>query len=130
MTGDSCIVCGNTRSKDPGVSLHRFPANETRRATWLCVFQLQESQVKSHTRLCCRHFPGGDITKDPQTGLGKRFASPKKKDTPWAKRANRREVIKHWSSLLRPVHTGHSMRIECAFNPDQCAFNPDQLHPH
>ena len=63
--------------------------------------------MKSHTRVCCRHFPGGDITKDPQTGLGKRFASPKKKDTPRAKRANRREVTKHWSSLLESP-AGHS----------------------
>ena len=107
MPGDSCIVCGNTRSKDPGVSLHRFPANETRRVAWLCVFQLQESQVKSHTSVCCRHFPGGDITKDPQTGLGKRFASPKKNDTPRAKSANRKEVTKHWSSLLESP-AGHS----------------------
>ena len=107
MPGDACIVCGSTRSKDPGVSLHRFPANETRRAAWLCVFQLQVSEVKSYTRVCCRHFPRGDITQDPQTGLGKRFASPKKKGTPRAKRAKTREVTKHWSSLLE-TSAGHS----------------------
>ena len=63
--------------------------------------------MKSHTSVCCRHFPGGDITKDPQTGLGKRFASPKKNDTPRAKSANRKEVTKHWSSVLEsPVIAG------------------------
>ena len=60
--------------------------------------------MKSHTR---RHFPGGEITKDPQTSLGKCFASAIKKNTPRTKRANRREVTKHWSSLSES-HAGHS----------------------
>ena len=104
MPPDGCIVCG---SKDPGVSLHCFPANKPRRAAWLRVFQLQESEVKSYTRVCCRHFPRGDVTQAPQTGLGKRFAAPKKKGTHRAKHANTREVTNYWSSLLESS-AGHS----------------------
>ena len=69
MPGDLCIACGSTRKKDPGASFHRFPVDERRRGVWLRVFQLQETQVKPHTRVCSRHFPGGDATKDPQVGL-------------------------------------------------------------
>ena len=82
MPGDLCIACGSTRKKDPGASFHRFPVDERRRGVWLRVFQLQETQVKPHTRVCSMHFPGGDATKDPQVGLGKRFSSPTKKGTP------------------------------------------------
>ena len=80
MPGDLCIACGSTRKKDPGASFHRFPVDERWRGVWLRVFQLQETQVKPHTRVCSRHFPGGDATKDPQLGVGKRFASRTKKE--------------------------------------------------
>ena len=79
MPGDLCIACGSTRKNDQGASFHRFPVDECRRGVWLRVFQLQETQVKPHTRVWSRHFPGGDATRDPQLGLGKRFASPTKK---------------------------------------------------
>ena len=35
MPGDTCVVCGNTRASDPGVSFHRFPSNSEKRAVWL-----------------------------------------------------------------------------------------------
>ena len=76
MPGDVCIVCENSRTKDPGVSFHRFPTDPARREVWLSVFQLGQSQVKSHSRVCSRHFPDGHTEKDPQVNLGKRFASP------------------------------------------------------
>ena len=38
------------------------------------------------------YFPGEDTTKGSQEGLGKCFASPKKKQTPRAKRAKGRDV--------------------------------------
>ena len=107
MPGDLCIACGSTRKKDPGASFHRFPVDERRRGVWLRVFQLQETQVKPHTRVCSRHFPGGDATKDPQLSLGKRFASPTKKGTPRAKRVERRHVTKQLTSLL-PSPPGRS----------------------
>ena len=40
--------------------------------------------------MCSRHFPDGDAMKDPQLNLGKRFASPKKRWTSTAKRAQKR----------------------------------------
>ena len=49
MTGDACIVCGNTRKKEPKLSFHRFPKDVEKRAKWLKVFKLSESQLNSHT---------------------------------------------------------------------------------
>ena len=80
MPGEMCIVCKNSRVKVPGLTYHRFPANPERRAKWLSVFQLSEAELKLHARVCCRHFPDGDVQKDPQITLGKRFASPIKKE--------------------------------------------------
>ena len=56
MTGDACIVCGNTRKKEPKLSFHRFPKDDEKRAKWLKVFGLSESQFKFHSRVCSRHF--------------------------------------------------------------------------
>ena len=102
MPGDSCIVCGNSRIKDRGVSFHRFPSDPARRSAWMQIFKLDETKVKSCSRVCCRHFPGGDVANDPQVSLGKRFASPKKKATPRAKRAKSRDITKQWLSLVEP----------------------------
>ena len=99
MPGDTCAVCGNTRSNDPGVSFHRFPAHPEKRAVWLRVFRMDESDLKPYSRACSRHFPGGDAKKDPEINLGKRFASPVKKDHPRAKRAKSRESSKELAEL-------------------------------
>ena len=57
---------------------------------------------KTSHPICSRHFPGSDATKsDPQIGLGKRFASPKKKGTPRAKRVEHRDVTKQLASFLQ-----------------------------
>ena len=90
MPGDRCIVCGNTRQKDKSVSLHRFPRKEPKRGRWLEALELVEEDLKDFHRLCSRHFPDGDATKDPRLSLGKRFASPKKRWTSRAKRAEKR----------------------------------------
>lgn len=102
MPGDTCVVCGNTRGKDPNVSFHRFPTDPARREVWLRVFQLEQSQVKAHFRVCSRHFPAGDAKKAPQLNLGKRFASPMKKSTSRAKRAKTREASKEFLELQTP----------------------------
>ena len=59
MPGDTCAVCGNTRSNDRGVSFHRFPE------PFGYAFQMDESDLKPYSRACSRHFPGGDAKKDP-----------------------------------------------------------------
>ena len=62
MSGRKCCLCGNNRSKDPGVSFHRFPKQPERSALWLVVFELSESDIRDEsTRVCSRHFPNGDI---------------------------------------------------------------------
>ena len=109
MPGDRCIVCGNSRVKDSSTSFHHFPADEARRNTWLRMFQLDPSQVKPHTRVCCRHFPEGDVKKDPKMTLGKRFASPVKKKTPRAKRAKSREENKQLTSFIQSPSSSRSV---------------------
>ena len=96
MPGDTCVVCANTRAKDPSVSMHRFPQDKTKRLRWLKALGLKDEDIGSHHRVCSRHFPEGDAkSHDPQLSLGKRFASPKKRWTGRAKRAKRREAARN-----------------------------------
>ena len=94
MPGDQCILVGNTRHKDKSVSLHRLPRKEPKRGRWLEALDLLEEDLKDFHRVCSRHFLDGDATKDPQLNLGKQFASPKKRWTSRAKRAQK------WNALL------------------------------
>ena len=102
MTCKSYLACGNSQSKDPNASFHRFPSDPGKRAIWLHGFDLQESDIKAHHRVCSRHFPNGNAKNDPTTTLGKRFASPIKKG-PQAKRAKGREAKKQLSELYNTV---------------------------
>ena len=96
-------MCGNTRAKDPSVSMHRFPAEKTKKQRWLNALGLKDDDVGSYHRVCSRHFPEGDAkSHDPQLNLGKRFASPKKRWTGRAKRAKRREAARN---LFREAET-------------------------
>ena len=71
MPGDVCAVCGNTRAKDKHVSMHRFPPTSSpKRSVWLEAFGLSESDIKSHTRVCSRHFKDGNPQNPPQLTLG------------------------------------------------------------
>ena len=72
--------------------------------------QLEADLVKPHSRVCSRHFPGGDATKEPQLALGKRFTSPRKKDHPRAKRVQERDSIKELSQLSSPSIPPRSSR--------------------
>ena len=85
-------LCKHLRAKDPNISFHRFPADPVVRGRRLRVFELEESQVKSYSKVCSRHFPGGDAKQDSQVAQGKWFASPKKKGTPRAKRVRARQA--------------------------------------
>ena len=80
MPGDTRVICGNTRASDPSISFHRFPANPEKRTVWRRVFQMDESDVKPYSRVSSRHFPDGDAKKEPVVNLGKRFASPARRD--------------------------------------------------
>ena len=92
MPGDTCVFCGNSRQKDPSVSMHRFPRDLTLRREWIKALKLDDSTIKDHHRVCRRHFPHGDPKNKPSISLGKRFASPKKSWTDRAKRAKTREA--------------------------------------
>ena len=91
MPGKYCCVCGNSHSKDPHVSFHRFPSDEIKRNRWLQAFDMEEVDVKSHMRVCSRHFPDGNTDNPPNLIIGKRFSSPVKKQHPRAKRVKLRE---------------------------------------
>jgi len=111
MTGQKCVVCGNTKASDPSVSFHRVPKNPGKRAEWLERLQLREDSIKSSTRVCSRHFPGGDPTESPSLTLGKRFASPMKQGSR-AKRAKIREDQRYIRSHSKtPDHSTHSRSV-------------------
>lgn len=72
-------------AKGPSNLSSLFSSNKEKCSKWLEVFQISEDQLRPHMRVCSRHFPGGDASKDPSLTLGKRFSSPFKKG-PRAKR--------------------------------------------
>ena len=99
MPGDTCVVRGKTHASDPSVAFHCFPANPEKRAVWLQVFQLDESDLEPYSRVCSRHCPDCNAKKEPEVNLGKRFASPRKRDHPCAKRTKRRDSMKELAVL-------------------------------
>ena len=70
MPGQRCTVCGNSQNADPGARFHRIPDDPKRRATWLSVFKIKEEDIIKSTRVCCRHFPGGNSFETPDITLG------------------------------------------------------------
>ena len=109
MPGDTCVFCGNTRQKDPSVSMHRFPQDPKLRSEWIKALKLDDRAIKSHHRLCSRHFPQGNRNNIPNSSLGKRFASPKKCWTSRAKRAKNREVKKNLFGQLSSNSQGSTI---------------------
>ena len=124
MPGDTCVVCGNTRVSDPDISLHRFPSDPARRQLWLRAFHLSSEQVKPHFRVCSRHFPGADPRNDPEMNVGKRFASPRKKHVPRAKRAKMREVKRQLAILKSPSPASSSSRCATPATPSLTSPTP------
>lgn len=77
--GKACIICKHTKVRDPGVHMHRFPANPDKRKAWCEALCVEEKNLPSDARVCSRHFPYGDTSNLPSLSVGKRFASPKKR---------------------------------------------------
>ena len=69
MPGQRYIVCGNNQASDPDASFHRIPQDSTRRVTWLSILDIREDIIKS-TRVCFRHFSGGNTNETPDITLG------------------------------------------------------------
>ena len=60
MPGDVCIVCGNTREKDPSVSMHHLLKESAKKDEWIKALNLDSSSIKGYHRVCSRHFPNAD----------------------------------------------------------------------
>ena len=73
MHGQKCCACGNNQVLDKTASFHRFPDTKARRATWLEVFDIHEEDLKPNSRVCSRHFLGGNSKKKPSLKLGTVF---------------------------------------------------------
>lgn len=85
------MVCGNSRRKNPLLKYHRIPSDAERRALWLQVFNITLKDTKPHHRVCSMHFKDGNPANKPEATVGKRFASPVRKDTARSKRGEQRE---------------------------------------
>ena len=107
--GKSCIVCKHTRARDPGVHMHRFPANPDKRQEWCEALCLQEKDLRSDARVCSRHFPNGDTSNLPSLSVGKRFASPKKRPVsirvPVRPKQGKKQVKKSLFERSSPLHS-------------------------
>ena len=67
--GDKCIVCRNTRAKDPSVSMH-----------WLNALRLKDEDIGSHDRVCSRHFPESSGVSGGREDAQDARAPPKAKE--------------------------------------------------
>lgn len=89
------------------ISYHRFPKNRAKLGLWLQAFQLSAEQLRSHSRVCSRHFRG-DVKNVPDPTLLGRFASPIKKDAPKLSEDKRSKSIrKHDSDVFGKDKTHH-----------------------
>ena len=88
---------------------------------------MDNGQLKSQSRrVCSRHFPGGDPSKEPLPTLGERFASPIRKELPRAKRAKVRETNTAFltlrTSVILPVCS--STPVNRSFSLDEPLITP------
>ena len=97
MTGHHWRVCGNTKAKDSSVTFHRIPKEPEKRALWIKCFDLVED-IKESTRVCCRHFPNGNVQQAPSINVGKCFASPMKKDD-----RSKHSKVRHEANVVREL---------------------------
>jgi len=97
---DACVL-GKVLSKSVNFFIclfHCFTNDPKQRERWLQLLEISEDQLTPHSRVCSRHFPGGDSSKDPQLNLGKQFSSALKKKLPRAKSTKARERSKELST--------------------------------
>ena len=90
---NSCVVCGQVKAKNQEISMHRFPANESKRNLWLKELGLSLSDIGPVSRVCSRHFLNGDTSNIPSYNIGKKFASPKKLHLQRSARALKRSKV-------------------------------------
>ena len=87
---------------------------------------MDESQLKSQSRVCSRHFPNEDSSNEPVSTLGKIFASPIKLKHPRAKRATVRETNKTLATLRSsmPPPVKSSTPVEMPVSEDVSLTTP------
>ena len=107
--GKSCYVCKHTKAQDPGVHMHRFPANPQKRHQWLQALDVEDKFLPKDARVCSRHFRNGNTANLPSMSLGKRFASPAKRRAltrqPHAIPPRKREKQHPPKSLSKPCYS-------------------------
>jgi len=106
--------------------MHRFPASGNRQQQWIEVFGLQEALILSNHCVCSRHFPNGDITQIPSLHLGKKFASPKRKDS-----ARGQHAAKHKNLFVSPVLSTEVKKhaATTSTTDDESATTPGDIVP-
>ena len=81
-----CIVCGNSKAKDPSIRLYRFPKQPVLRAKWVAGLQLTNNDIKCESRVCSRHFRDSNPKTIPSVHIGPEFAAPPQMETARGKR--------------------------------------------
>lgn len=73
--------------------MYRFPnsKDKVKRQQWLMALNLSEDDITENSRVC-RHFLHGSSSNIPSLDIGRRFASPRKRDSDRSKRAQKRTV--------------------------------------
>ena len=95
---NTCFVCGHVATKGSSLSMHRFPAVESKRKEWLRALNISEEDIGEHTRICSKHFLYGDTSNAPSIDIGRRFSSPQKNTSERSMRRAKRAV----ASLQHP----------------------------
>ena len=122
---NTCIIGGHVKGKGGSVSMHRFPADETKRQQWLRVVGLTDDDITVNSRICSQHFLFGDISIPPSVDIGRRFYSPKKVDQDRGKRALKRHLSlpvppsKQFKFKTPPSSRASSISINASTDDDQ-----------
>ena len=92
---------------------------------------MREEDVTKDSRVCSRHFPGGNILKPPAMTLSKRFASPIKKGER-AKRARQRDETRQLSASRTPTPCSSRSVTPVPASTSSCSVSstPSECIPH
>ena len=52
MPGDCCVVCSNSKVKDPSISMHQLPSDAKKKQCWCETFDMPFDDVKVYHRVC------------------------------------------------------------------------------
>ncbi len=78
---NTCILCKKSNRGKSQVKMMWFPSEKIKRKRWLEAIDLSETDISPNSPRYSKHFRNGDVTLVPCLGLGKRFYSPKKRES-------------------------------------------------